>query len=180
MYRFVFLGLSTGLMSLAYFVSAHLLAVPMTASANISSIDNIPATPIVVAQSAGNYQAEGTYDDTSFTVRVVELSRASGDSVLLRLAITNTGGDNLTFRLLNATRNESIYVVDAEQQVRAYPLRDSRGIALGTNISTTPNIRPSETREVFAQFPAPPASTTRLSVYFPHAYSPIENVPITP
>jgi len=180
MYRFIFLGLSTGLMGFAYFISTNLLAAPTNATANITSIADIPEAPIVVAQSAGNYRAEGTYSDTSFTVRVAELSRASGDSVLLRLAITNTGGDNLRFHLLNATPNESIYVVDTQQQSKAYPLKDSRGIALGTNISTTPNIRPGETREVFAQFPAPPASTTQLSVYFPHAYSPIQDVPITP
>ncbi|MBD3880753.1 hypothetical protein IFO70_03185 [Phormidium tenue FACHB-886] len=132
-----------------------------------------------IAQAVSDvYETEGTNDGVPFRVRVRELRRVSGDAIQLKVALTNTGSDQLAFTLLNVTPNESIYVVDTQEQTKAEVLRDSSGTALASNEPYF-SLNPGETIELSARFPAPPSTTDRLTIYFPHAAAPIEDVPIT-
>jgi len=159
---------------------------PNSSAPSTSSVPATPASPptatapapVAPAVPTDSYQTQGIKDGTPFTVRVLELKRASGDSVLLRLAVTNTGRQNIQLALLNVTRNERIYVVDAQEQKKAYPLEDANGKAIATNGLSLSSLEPDQTIEVFAQFPAPAATTQQLSVYFPGASAPIADVPI--
>jgi hypothetical protein len=154
---------------------------PPTASAPAPSPVTAPSAtpaPVTPTVSTGSYQTQGTQDGTPFTVRVLELKRASGNSVLLRLAVTNTGRQNIQFSFLNVTPNESIYIVDAQEQKKAYPLEDANGKAVATDGLSLSSLEPEQTVEVFAQFPAPAPTTQQLSIYFPGTSSPIADVPI--
>lgn len=163
--------------------SAPAPAAPAPASSPTSPAGSIgqsapaPVAPTASTPTAGSQEANGTDGDFAFNVRVLELKRVSGSSVLLRLAVTNTGQQNGGFALLNVTGNESIYVVDTQSQQKAYPLRDAKGAAVASQ--PVYNIAPGQTTEIFAQFPAPPATTQKLTIYFPHTSSPIADVPIT-
>lgn len=167
-------------------VSAPIAEPAPIASAPVASIP--PTAPVASAQPAtvaapvapatGAYETNATDGSSTFNVRVVELKRVSGNSVLLKLAITNTGQTSGGFPLLNVTRNESIYVVDTQTQQKAYPLKDTKGTAVASQ--PLYSLDQGQTAEIFAQFPAPPATTQRLTIYFPKASSPISDVPITP
>jgi hypothetical protein len=157
--------------------SAPSASIPPTAPATTASVQ--PATVAApVAPATDAYETNGTDGSSNFNVRVVELKRVSGNSVLLKLAITNTGQTSGGFPLLNVTRNESIYVVDTQTQQKAYPLKDTKGTAVASQ--PLYSLDPGQTAEIFAQFPAPPVTTQRFTIYFPKASSPIADVPITP
>lgn len=156
--------------------SAPATSIPPTAPApTVSAQPSAVSTSVAPATSA--YETNGTDGDSKFNVRVVELKRVSGNSVLLKLALTNTGQASGGFGLLNVTQNDSIYVVDTQTQQKAYPLKDAKGTAVASQ--PIYGFDPGQTVEVFAQFPAPPATTQRLTIYFPKASSPIVDVPIT-
>lgn len=159
------------------FVAVFAGLIPQAASQTVLSVPAI-AESTLLAQ-ASSYQTEGTSDGVPFTVHVLELRRVNGDAVQLTVRLTNTGRELLSFALLNVTPNESIYVVDTQEQSKAEVLRDSNGTALASNEAYF-SINPGETFELSARFPAPPTTTERLTIYFPHAIAPIEDVPITP
>lgn len=164
---------------------------PIPPASSTPTATTSPASPSTPAESTeqsvtpapastpatGAYETNGTDDDFKFNVRVIELRRVSGNSVLLKLAVTNTGQANGSFSLLNVTRNKSIYVVDTQTQQKAYPLQDTKGTALASQ--PIYSFDPRQTIEIFAQFPAPPATTQKLTIYFPGASGPIADVPIT-
>lgn len=142
----------------------------------------IPTTPV----ATGSFQTQGNLDGSSFTVQVLELRRTSGNMLLLRMNITNTSGKDISPGYdftkerswdFNVGAISGVYVVDANAQKKYEVMRDAKGTALASKID--PALKPNETREVYVQLPAPPATTQRLTIYFPKTTSPIFDVPIT-
>ncbi|MGQ4512084.1 hypothetical protein [Streptomyces sp. DW26H14] len=56
-------------------------------------------------------------------------------------------------------------LVDTAQKKRYYVLRDTAGNPLTT--TSLPNFQPNQSINFYAQFPAPPASTTQVEMDFP-------------
>jgi hypothetical protein len=157
--------------------------VPGAAPAGQPTSASVAVSPV---PTTGAFQSQGSVGNTTFTVQLLELKRTSGDMLLLRLAITNTGNEDISPGYdftkegswdMNIDAISGVYVVDTNAQRKYEVLRDESKRALASVIQ--PNLKPGETREIYAQFPAPPISTQRLTVYFPKTSSPMIDVPIT-
>jgi len=102
-------------------------------------------------------------------VTITKATRDSGGFVTVQGTITNNG--NVAFNAVQWAGQEVAVVksgpsvagavlVDEAGKKRYYVLRDTDGVCLCT--TGLVGIQPKETRPFFAQFPAPPASTTQV------------------
>ncbi|MGW3243053.1 hypothetical protein [Streptomyces sp. NPDC001070] len=112
--------------------------------------------------------------EKGITVTINEATRDSGGFVTVKGAITNNGTDSFNAtnwigqELALAKSGASVAgaaLVDEVGKKRYYVLRDTDGICLCT--TKLIGIRPGETRPIFAQFPAPPESTTEVEFQLP-------------
>ncbi|WP_127358457.1 hypothetical protein [Actinacidiphila soli] len=112
--------------------------------------------------------------EKNMVVTVNEASRDSGGFVTVKGTITNNGtsvfnavdwqGNELAVASSGASVAGAV-LVDLAGKKRYYVLRDTDGKCLCTMGLT--GIRSNETRPFFAQFPAPPASTTQVQFQLP-------------
>ena len=153
---------------------------------------NTPATPGTAPRAAGEsapaapaaaaYQTQGTLPGVSgqgtapATVQVLEFRRVSGNMLMLRLALIADGGKDINNIFAQSALRET-YLVDPAQQKKYEVMKDAIGNALIGGIGHQ-NIKAGERVVVFAQFPAPPTTTTRMNIYFGE-FPPIMDVPIT-
>lgn len=112
--------------------------------------------------------------EKDIVVTVTEATRDSGGFVTIEGSITNSGTDSFNAtnwigqQLDIAKSGASVagaMLVDLAGKKRYYVLRDTDGVCLCT--TKLIGIKPGETRPFFAQFPAPPASTTQVQFQLP-------------
>ncbi len=128
------------------------------------------------------YIARGMTDQP-FTVEVLDARRTVSNSLLVRLALTNTGtapihsGQDFSGNgnPVDDNKISSLYAVDPNGQMKYVVLRDARGFALCSRV--VPDLQPGERRMVYAQLFSPPDTSSSLKIIFPHA-DPILHVPI--
>ena len=110
--------------------------------------------------------AEST-DVPGLRAQVVQLSRASGDTVTLRVEIENLTNEGQTYDVCTTTLDDMI-------QRKQYLVLGANG-ALCSPFNTG---IPAHGRVVFwAKYPAPPAAITSIDVSLPH-FAPFEDVPL--
>ena len=112
--------------------------------------------------------------DKDITVIITDATRDSGGFATVKGSLTNNGtssfnavgwrGDELAVAKSGASVAGAV-LVDLAGKKRYYVLRDTDGICLCT--TKLVGIKPGETRPFFAQFPAPPASTTQVQFQLP-------------
>lgn len=128
------------------------------------------------------YKADGVAGQP-FTVEVIDAHRTVGDTLLVRLAITNRGAAPLApqYEFASAAAPEEagkisgIYAVDPNGETKFPILRNAQDRAICSRID--PAIAPGERRSVFAQLATPPDTSSSVHIVFPHAAR-IENVDI--
>jgi hypothetical protein len=112
--------------------------------------------------------------EKSVTVVITDATRDAGGFVTVKGSITNNGTS--AFNAVNWRGSElavaksgasvaGAMLVDLAGKKRYYVLRDTDGVCLCT--TKLIGIKPGETRPFFAQFPAPPASTTQVQFQLP-------------
>lgn len=114
--------------------------------------------------------------DNSLDMVIHSAKRDSGGFVTVNGEFKNTGGDDFTIPVEWNGQEEAVAgtgnsiaamkLVDSKGKKRYYVLRDTDDRPL-TTVGYTPNIRPGANLTFFAQFPAPPASTTSVQLEFP-------------
>jgi hypothetical protein len=128
------------------------------------------------------YKADGDAGQP-FTVEVLDAHRTVGDTLLVRLAITNRGAAPLApqYEFASSPSPEEagkisgIYAVDPNGEAKLPILRNAQERAICSRID--PALRPGERRTLFAQLAIPPDTSASVHIVFPHA-SRIENVAI--
>jgi hypothetical protein len=112
--------------------------------------------------------------EKDMTVTINSATRDSGGFVTVKGTITNNGTESFTAIQWRGTEialsksGSSVagaVLVDEVGKKRYYVLRDTEGKCLCT--MGLVGIQPKETRPFFAQFPAPPASTTEVDFELP-------------
>jgi|ERR1022692_5108457 hypothetical protein len=122
-------------------------------------------------------------DTPGFHVDVTQLRRISGNMVSLKFVFVNGSNAEIGMGGVmdgdNAMRdNDTIAGVDLNDGTTKYVVvRDAQGKCV---CSSKMGYLNSKARlNLWAKFPAPPASVTKLSVEIPH-FPPIDDVPLTP
>ncbi|HYC62242.1 MAG TPA: hypothetical protein VEK79_22010 [Thermoanaerobaculia bacterium] len=104
---------------------------------------------------------------------LTEVRRVSGGALLVKWRVTNTGQSNVYYDF----SWDDLYYVDPAENKKYEYLKDSEGnriidVAWGT-------LKPGEQRSNWAKFPAPPATSTKISLMLPK-FPPLEDVPVAP
>ena len=129
-----------------------------------------------------NYLANGVTDQP-FTVQVVGCRRTVANVLLVKLVLTNLGtapiqpqqdfaGNN---NPTDDQRISALYAEDPNGRKKYTVLRNAQNEPLCSAI--VPPIQPGEHRDVYAQFTAPPQTSSVVDLYFPKA-NPILSVPM--
>jgi hypothetical protein len=151
--------------------SAVLAAAPVASSAAA------PAPPPAAAALA-------TADNDRETGRaeVMELKRISGDMLMLRIAIVNTGTETLSLATgYSAPRTGDVYsvsgvtLVDPVNKKKYFVVRDSANNCLCSE--NLKDLKPGGRIVAWTRFPAPPDDVQKISVLIP-LFSPMDDVAI--
>lgn len=140
----------------------------------------IPAAP---SPTGVVYRAVGK-TDVPFTVEVVDVRRASANTLVVRLNLRNDGPAPLNVRFdfapntapAEARKISALYLIDPNGRKRLDVLRDAAGVPQCSTVD--PDLAPGERRMISAQFPAPPTTSNAVEVHFPRTAEPIVGVPI--
>jgi hypothetical protein len=123
-------------------------------------------------------------------IDVTELKRVSGNMVSLKLVLVNDSNDAITIGEEFEPKVEppsqmgvdngsisGVYLVDAVGGTQYNVVRDAHGVCVcSTGLSA---VGSKSKMNLWAKFPAPPESVTKVTVTMPH-FPPIEDVPLTP
>ena len=158
--------------------------VPATAqsapAATAPAADTAPATTAPAAAAPAPAAASGTViasetysKDPNVRADLTEVRRVSGGALLVKWRTTNTGQSNVYYDF----SWDDLYYVDPAENKKYEYLKDSEGnriidVAWGT-------LKPGEQRSNWAKFPAPPATSTKISLMLPK-FPPLEDVPVAP
>ena len=141
----------------------------------------IPAAP---SPTGVVYRASGTTNEP-FSVEVVDVRRANGNTLVVRLNLRNDGSGPLNVRYdfaagtkpADARKISGLYLIDPNGRVRLDVLRDAGGVALCSTVD--PDLAPGERRLLTARFAAPSTTSNALEVHFPKTVEPIVGVPVS-
>jgi len=131
-----------------------------------------PAGPAAAATVPGGVIASAQFsDDPNIRCDLLEVKRVSGNALLVRWRLINTGPKGVYY---NFDWPQLYYTDPAENKKYAY-LTDSSGARVldvwwGT-------LGPGEQRLNWAKFPAPPATSKKITVYIAK-FMPFEDVPV--
>ena len=117
-------------------------------------------------------------------VDVQELKRSSNGTVTLKFTMVNDSSGEVNFRYEdfrepNQSKDEytigGVHLVDPANKKKYPVIRDAEGYCLcSRNIA---NLASKSRSNLWAKFPAPPASVKKVSIVIPH-FLPIDDVPI--
>jgi Cytochrome oxidase complex assembly protein 1 len=132
------------------------------------------AAPAVAPAVAGGVIASAQYNnDPNIRCDLLEVKRVSGGALLVRWRLFNTGAKVANY---NFDWPELYYTDPAENKKYAY-LTDSSGArVLDMWWGDLPS---GEQRLQWAKFPAPPASSNKVTVFIPK-FAPFEDTPVAP
>jgi hypothetical protein len=128
----------------------------------------------------------GTATFGDVTVDVTELKRTSGRTVTLRFTIVNGGNEDYQIwdhfgEFVNDWTMGGVYLFDEANSTKYLSLReteDQGGGCVCTEFETSiVELEPGRARSFFVKFPAPPRSTTDVSVVLP-PLGPVDGVEI--
>lgn len=133
--------------------------------------------------SAGAVLASTDGDKPGIRVEVVELKRASGNTVNLKFAMINDSDKDLGFSYDYGEGGKTgdfgsvagAHLIDAEGQKKYFVVRDTEGACLCSRGLS--DIKPKTRANLWAKFPAPPDEVQKITVVIPH-FTPMDDVPI--
>jgi hypothetical protein len=143
------------------------------------SASRVPAAPLQPPALA-----EAAAEIPHLTVRVLEVKRTGPDVITVALQLVNTGGPGQAVPLGSAFAADprdagtlaDMSLWDEAGQRKYYLMRDDAGRPRSS--VETADLATGEPRSLWASFPAPPASVTRLTVCLPHV-PPMRSVPVS-
>jgi hypothetical protein len=135
-----------------------------------SSADPAP-DPAVPAAPAGVIASAQYSNDPNMRCDLLEVKRASGNALLVRWRLINTGAKGVSY---DFDWPQLYYTDPAENKKYAF-LTDSSGARVLDMWWGT--LGPGEQRLQWAKFPAPPATSRKITVYIPK-FMPFEDVPV--
>lgn len=183
-------------------LSAALFACPKNEPATSTSSGNAPATtqptattpppaivnttntmsPPAAAAPAGIATADG--ETSGVKVVVQELKRTSGGTLSLKFTITN-GSDKAVGSGYNFADKDheiadhgsvgGVQLVDEAGKKKYFVVRDTAGKCVCSQ--DVKDIKPGNTVNLWARFPAPPDTVQKITVIVPH-FQPMDDVPI--
>ena len=160
---------------------------PITAPATAAATSATAATaPAAAAAPSGAVMASETYtQDSSIRADLLEVKRVSGGALLVKWRTVNTATPSGAGTLASADTKpvyynfnwDDLYYVDPAENKKYGFLTDSEGNRILDVYYG--NLGPGETRSNWAKFPAPPATSTKISLTLPK-FPPLEDVPVAP
>jgi hypothetical protein len=183
----VVVGLAAGLTSCSQPTSntaAQSAAVPAVTSATPGAPAAPPAAGPVAPTTA---IASGQYsDDPNLRADLLEVKRVSGGALLVRWRIVDTAGAQQSAGLVAGAAPKQInyttwswddlYYTDPAENKKYGFLTDTGGVKVLDVFSGYLN--PGDERDNWAKFPAPPATSTKVTIYIPK-FPPFEDTPIS-
>jgi hypothetical protein len=142
-------------------------------------------TAIAAIGATGQILGKADGDKPGTSIEVTALKPVSGHQLMLQFDMINGSSDSMSFGYnfitpampSDATRDDStiagVYLMDGATKYLV--IRDAAGACVCSN-----NLRPvpaKSKRSLWARFPAPPDSVTKLTVVLPH-FQPVDDVPI--
>ncbi len=141
------------------------------------------STAPAAAAPAGIASADG---ETSGVKAVVqELKRTSGGTVAMKFTITNGSDKSVGFGYNFADKDHEVIdhgsvggvqLVDEAGKKKYFVVRDTGGKCVCSQ--GVKDIKPGETANLWARFPAPPDTVQKITVIVPH-FQPMDDVPIS-
>lgn len=128
--------------------------------------------------------AETTGEEGTLSIAVISLEQVSGDTVELRLAVTNTAPAGAPpvdlaqrFSADGPDRGTlaEVYLADMTHQQKFFVLRDAENAPMGSR-DVLP-LRAGQRRVLWARYPAPPNRDAEVVVHVPHA-EPMPNIAV--
>ena len=149
-----------------------------------------PATggaPAAAPMAAATAIASAQYsDDPSLRADLLEVKRVSGGALLIRWRLVDTaGGQQGAGLVAGATPKAAnyggwswsdLYYTDPAENKKYGVLTDTEGNRLLDVYSG--DVQPGQERDNWSKFPAPPASSTKVTIYIPK-FPPFEDTPIS-
>jgi len=141
-----------------------------------------PAAPAAAAP-AGIASADG--ETSGVKVVVQELKRTSGGTVAMKFTITNgsdkeVGGGysygDKDHEIIDHGSVGGVQLVDEAGKKKYFVVRDTGGKCVCSQ--GVKSVKPGETVNVWARFPAPPDTVQKITVIVPH-FQPMDDVPIS-
>jgi hypothetical protein len=144
-----------------------------------------PATASVPAAAApqGIATADGELGGVKATV--TELKRGSGDTLSLKITLTNGSTERLDFgyRFVDKDHDNAdygsiggIHLIDPAGKKKYFVARDSDGKCVCSR--GLKDVEPGQSINLWAKFPAPPPDVEKISIVLAH-FSPMDDVPIS-
>jgi hypothetical protein len=135
---------------------------------------------------AGQVLGVRPYEVGGVEVILTELRRTSGDSLTARWQYCNGGTQPVTFKAEGCvgmgctyTLAENVELLDGETHTKHGVLRiEGREAVAERYQADRLRVGPNQILRTWAKFPAPPASSTKMTVVIPGASEPFEDVPI--
>jgi hypothetical protein len=133
--------------------------------------------PQAAAGTASQPMAVEDHEQPGVQVALMDVKRTSGDTVTVRLQFRNTTPKDVSNNLFYATALiEGMYLLDGESKKKHLVIRDAEDKPVGW-VGRSRTIPAKGVLPVWARFPAPPATVTKITVAVPGA-PPFEDVPI--
>lgn len=106
-------------------------------------------------------------ETSGIRIEITELSRSSGDILMMKFRLFNDTGEDFSFySLMGSYDISSVSLIDAVGQQKYMVITDADGVCLcSTKLDKVAN---GKSLNLWAQFPAPPADVTEVSVVIPH------------
>ena len=147
---------------------------------------SVPAAPAAAPISPGTVLASGQYSaDPNLRCDLLQVRRVSGGALLIRWRLFNAGGAPQSNGLVAGAAPKSIhydfgwgdlYFTDPAENKKYGFLVDSEGNKVLD--MWWGDLGPGEQRLQWAKFPAPPATSTKVTVYIPK-FAPFEDTPVS-
>lgn len=159
---------------------------PITAPTTAAASSPATAAPAAAAAPAGTVMASETYtQDQNIRADLLEVRRVSGGALLVKWRIVNTATQSGAGSLASAEDKPVYYNFDWDDLYYVDPAENKKYGFLTDSESNRildvyyGNLKPGETRANWAKFPAPPATSTKISLTLPK-FPPFEDVPVAP
>jgi len=155
-----------------------------TASGPPPAIVNTTNTAAAPAVSAPGGIASADGETNGVKVVVQELKRTSGGTLSLKFAITNGSeksvGSGYEFadkdhEIIDHGSVGGVQLIDEAGKKKYFVVRDTEGKCVCSQ--KIKDVKPGETENFWARFPAPPDTVAKITVIVPH-FQPMDDVPI--
>jgi hypothetical protein len=155
-----------------------------TTSSAAATASAAPSAPAAAASApSGVASADGERPGTR--VDVMELKRASGGTITLKMAFVNDSDKAIGFGYNFADPDHQIrdhgsigavQLVDPVGKKKYFVARDSEGKCVCS--TQIPDVAPHSRVSLWAKFPAPPDDVQKISIVIPH-FQPLDDVTIS-